>query len=438
MAAALPAAAIGQITKFDHIVIIVQENRTPDNLFHGLQKFLPKADIANTGLDSKGERVVLKPLPLATPFDLGHLHDAFTTEYDNGKMDGWDEVICVSHCPAEHPAMHYVQYPDVKPYFDMARGYGFANRMFQTNQGPSFPAHLFIFSGTSQISPTSMKFAADNPQGVPNGGAGCTADPKQLVSVIGPNGFDKKPIFPCFEHQTLSDLLESPPNDPTHPISWRYYTMSKEWTAPEAIRHICQPKGNPATCTGKDYRNGTVVLWPPQVIQDIHFHHLQSVSWVIPTAQESDHSNATLGTGPSWVASIVNAIGTSEYWKNTVIFLTWDDWGGFYDHVKPPIDTTFGYYEMGFRVPLIVISPYTPKGYVSDVQHDFGSILHFVEKRYNLGLIPPGNFADARADDLMDFFDFSQKPRDFVQIQTKVPESTFMDPKRQMIEPDDD
>ena len=85
--------------------------------------------------------------------------------------------------------------------------------------------------------------------------------------------------------------------------------------------------------------------------------------------------------GPSWVASIVNAIGQSQYWDNTVILITWDDWGGWYDHVAPNI---YNSYEYGFRVPLIVVSPFARQGYVSHVTHDFGSILHFIEEVYNL------------------------------------------------------
>jgi phospholipase C len=438
IAAMWPALAAAQVTKFDHIVVIVQENRTPDNMFHGLQKYLPAADIADSGLDSKGATVPLKSMPLSVPFDLGHLHSAFIGDYDNGKMDGWDSDICVGHCPSVHAPYHYVQYADVAPYFRMAIDYSFANRMFQTNQGPSFPAHLFIFSGSSQITPKSPYFVADNQLLL--GAAGCVAPPDQRVPLIGPDGLETKDIYPCIEHQALSDLLNQPPKDPTHPISWRYYTPSESniYTAPNAIRHICEPKGMPPRCVGPDWRDHSVFVWSPQILLDIHFGNLPAVSWVIPTAQDSDHAYANLGTGPSWVASIVNAIGESKYWNNTVIFITWDDWGGWYDHVPPTFDATFGYYEYGFRVPLLVVSPYTRKGYVSQKRHDFGSILRFIENRFDLGLIPPGDFADARADDLMDFFDFSQPPRSFTLIPTKVPEAYFLDPSRPMLPPDDD
>jgi phospholipase C len=180
------------------------------------------------------------------------------------------------------------------------------------------------------------------------------------------------------------------------------------------------------------------VTWSPQVLLDISQSALPQVTWVIPTAQDSDHADENDGTGPSWVASIVNAIGESPYWNNTVILIVWDDWGGWYDHVVPPAASKYAYYEMGFRVPLLVVSAYTPKGYVSTVQHDFGSILHFVEDIYGLGTIPPGDFADSRSDDLQDFFRFNGPARTFQPIPTAVPQSYFLDRRRPMLPPDND
>jgi len=439
-----PALAEAGIPQVKHVVIIIQENRTPDNLFHGLDKYLPKADIANSGVDSKGRTIQMTAVPLAVAFDLNHSHVAFEHMYDNGKMDGADRVGCIPYFGScgDYAPFHYVQAHDVQPYFALARNYGFANRMFQTNQGPSYPAHLFLFGGTSQPAPNSPLFVAGNP----SGGVGCTAPAKAYVSMIDPAGGGGARMYPCFETQTLSDLLDRPPHDPTHPISWRYYAPQIEntnsyanlWTAPVSIRHLCLPAGSPLVCTDAHWRTGNIVTWPPQVLVDIQKHTLQNVSWVIPTGQDSDHATNSNGDGPSWVASIVNAIGNSSYWDNTVILITWDDWGGWYDHVKPPIDSKYGYYEYGFRVPLLVVSPYTAKGYISNKQHDFGSILKFVETVFNLGTIPPGNFADSRADDLADFFDFTKKPRAFTKVPQITPASRFLDRNRAMTAPDDD
>ncbi len=434
----LPVQALAGIPQIKHVVIIIQENRTPDNLFHGLEKYLPKADIASSGVNSKGQTITLGPIPMAVNFDLDHSHPGFIEMYDGGKMDGADLIKCYPYlgpCP-KNPAFHYVRYQDVVPYFEMAENYGFANRMFQTNQGPSFPAHQYLFGGTSQPEAYSPLFVAGNTLR----GTGCIAPPTATVAMIAPSGKDNISMYPCFEHQTLADLLDTPPKTPDKPLSWRYYTLAADniWSAPDAIAHLCQSSGQPGHCTNLHWTDGDVFLWPPQVLVDIHQKALRSVSWVIPTGQDSDHANSTNGGGPSWVASIVNAIGHSAYWKDTVVLVTWDDWGGWYDHVKPPIDSAVAYYEYGFRVPLLVISPYTPKGYVSEKQHDFGSILRFVEAVFDLGRIPPGNFADSRADDLSDFFDFTKAPRAYTAIRQPYPESRFLDRKRKMTDPDDD
>jgi phospholipase C len=426
--------------KIEHVVIIIQENRTPDNLFHFLKQYLPSADIVDSGLNSKGETIKLTPYPLAGGYDLSHSHPAFLDMYDGGRMDGADLIPCLaegSKCPP-NAAFRYVPYTDVAPYYWMATHYGFANRMFQTNQGPSFPAHQFLFAGTSQPYPNVPRFAAGNM--FLDNDAGCAAASNQRVELVDKRG-EHASMFPCFEHQTLADLLEQPRNNPTHPFSWRYYGSGPGsiWMAPNSIDHLCEAAGEPRKCTSKEWTTGgNVIDWPPQILLDIQQGDLPAVTWVTPTGQDSDHAGSNYGSGPSWVASIINQIGHSAYWKNTVIFVTWDDWGGWYDHVKPPIDPSYGYYEYGFRVPLLVVSPYTRAGYVSEKTHDFGSILRYVEETFDLGLIPPGNFADARADNLMDFFDFSKTPRSFVSIPTKVPTAKFLDRKRPMMAPDND
>jgi phospholipase C len=140
---------------------------------------------------------------------------------------------------------------------------------------------------------------------------------------------------------------------------------------------------------------------------------LPAVSWVIPDGQDSDHGYGTqIGpdNGPDWVASVVNAVGQSQYWNSTAIVIVWDDAGGFYDHVPPPqLDRT----GLGFRVPMIVISPYAKQGYVAHTQYEFGSILKFIETAFKL---PQLGTTDRRASNLTDAFNFKQAPRAFVPI----------------------
>ena len=182
-----------------------------------------------------------------------------------------------------------------------------------------------------------------------------------------------------------------------------------------------------------------MVLNPSQVLTDVQKQHpgLGQLGDADRRGVGPSRS-ATDGSGPSWVAAIVNAIGASAYWPNTVILITWDDWGGWYDHVPPPLDPNYGYYQNGFRVPLLVVSAYTPSGYVSQTTHTFGSILKFVETAFGLGLIPPGTFADATADDLSDFFDFNQPPRPFQAAPAKIDADFFKQTHRETGPPDTD
>ncbi len=425
-----------------HVVIIVQENRTPDNLFHDPALIAAGADIASSGLNSQGMNIPITSATLSNGYDLDHSHKAFEQIYDSGKMDGANQTSTgcsskIQNCT--NPQYRYVQASDVAPYFKMAEEYVFGDRMFQTNQGPSFPAHQFLLSGTSAPTATSNMFAAENPIG----SAGCTSPPATSVALINPEGIESEFVYPCFEHPALTDELNA------RGISWRYYTPNERsiWTAPDAIQHICGPNvapPNATNCLGSDWINH-VVIYSTQneapILTDIAQKKLQAVSWVIPSGQNSDHP--AIGTnlgGPSWVTSIVNAIGESSYWRNTAIIITWDDWGGWYDHVRPPKVILSGSswgsgYVYGFRVPLIIVSPYAKARYISHVTHDFGSILGFVEHVFGLSSL---GYADAYADDLSDCFDFNQPPLVFQNIPAPHSPDYFLNDHSPITDPDND
>jgi phospholipase C len=441
---------------FKHIVIIFQENRTPDNLFGSNPKFEPGVDIATSGLD---------PVDLASCYDIDHSHAAFEAALNTGF--GNEQTYLNKGCTL--PATPQFKYVDnstgaVQPYFDIASNYGFANRMFQTNQGPSFPAHQFIFGGTSQPSVDSPLFVAENTS-VKAAPAGCISPPGQTVKLIDGYGNESSnaPIYPCLEHQTLVDLFAAA----SPPVSWRYYAPNggSIWTAPNAINHICQPapkQGGGLKCGGPDYVNGDVV--PDnnaQVLTDIAACSLQGVSWVIPTSDESDHAGTNNGTGPAWVASIVNAIGQQAacpngetYWNDTAIIISWDDWGGWYDHV-PPLEVNVqpgnppawgDGYTFGFRVPMLVVSAYTPRGYVNNNDHDFGSIVYFIERNFGLGFIGGsdkstyGQYADyyaSKRGDMAEFFSLG-KARGFSPIPARFNARYFIKAPRSLAGPDND
>jgi phospholipase C len=377
--------------------------------------------------------------------DLAHGHNAFIAMCDADqtgacRMDGAAGIGSLGPCLA-NPQFRYVAYSSgaLNPYLELVTQYGWANYMFQTNQGASFPAHQFLFGATS--APTAVQdaagvFAVENP--LPLLATGCTAIAGATVALIDPSG-SRQSVYPCFEHSTVVDVL--PP-----PVTWRYYTPGTAalWAAPIAIQHICQSTGPNGTCNGSQWTN--VDPTPADVLTNIGNCALPSVSWVIPTGADSDHAGMTDGSGPSWVASIVNAIGTSTacdgntgYWNNTAILITWDDWGGWYDHEPPSIlPPPQGDYQYGFRVPLLVVSAYTPAGYIDNTRHDFGSIVRFIE--HNFG-IPEGvlNFADARAsDNLGGFFRLNGTPRRFQVINAPLNADFFLNDKRPLTAPDDD
>jgi phospholipase C len=453
------------VTTFQHIVVIVQENRTPDNLFQGLCappfgsstscSATPDAgqyDIqTDNWLDKKSSSGTVHPgtIALANSYDLDHTHKGFETMCDADtvtracNMDGAAAVACKGSC-SNNVAFKYVDNSTgiVNPYLELATQYGWANYMFQTNQGPSFPAHQFLFSGTSAPSANddaSGVFAAENTS---SSVAGCIAPVGATVQLVDANGVEDpgNKVYPCFEHSTMADVLPAS-------VTWRYYAPGAGaiWTAPDAISHVCESTGPGGECAGQMWSNN-VDLNPADILTDIGGCNLKSVSWVIPTGQNSDHANFNDGGGPSWVASIVNAIGTSTkcdgnsgYWNNTAILITWDDWGGWYDHEAPTVlGAPQGGYQYGFRVPLIVVSPYTPPKLIENGRHDFGSILRFVE--YNFGIQQGAlNFADARAQDrLASFFDFSQRKRTFQSIAAPKDANFFLHDNRRAGDPDDE
>jgi phospholipase C len=465
VAAFLTAPAAAQIANFQHIVVVVQENRTPDNLFQGLCTTRTACstspgpgqyNIQTRGWLDKASRTGMThphPAPFGLGYDLGHNHASFINMCDPKDgvcaMDGAASVNCAplsQSCPPK-PQYAFVDYTtgSVQPYLELVKNFGWGNYMFQTNQGPSFPAHQFLFGGTSAPSASydqSGIFAADNTGGGSTSN-GCIAPPPATVDLINPYGVIFTRIYPCFERETLTDRLDA------RGISWRYYggTPGGSWMAPNAIAHICVASGG--NCTGSDWISSVDARSHKDILSDILANcNLRGVSWVIPDGSNSDHSgNVAAVGGPSWVTAIVNAVGTSaclnpdgsSYWNTTAIIVTWDDWGGWYDHEPPPIEAyPQGGYQMGFRVPLIVVSAYTPAGSVSNLQEDFGSVLRFIES--NFGFIEGAlGFADLRGSgDLMEFFNLGQKPRPFQPIAAPLSVQYFLNTKPSGLPPDND
>ena len=447
-----------------HVIIVIQENRTPDDLFNQDSTLIangahvqPPSNIKNDNCTTPSSYQALQATPFYTCWDPDHSHGlnadnagAWNAMWDNGNMDGACKVFIswkpAQYCNGVEPTCinslkpyaticpyAYVQntqwdpnppyYKILDPYFQIANQYGFANYMFQTNQGPSFPAHQFLLSGTS--APVSYDhndgcsaydvlcyewFAAEN-NVAPDSTWGCTTSDN--IFQIDTNGAEYQyqqgnGIYnngvPCYDHPTLVDLLD---NAQPNPITWKYYARSAAglWTAPSAIKAICGLQNG--KCNSNDWNQNVAAVFPDQggygstpILDDIANCNLSNVSWVIPDGNWSDHAgqqNSPGDAGPSYVAAIVNAIGNSyaasngkcDYWATiapetppaepTVILVVWDDWGGWYDDVVPPdcpgpgqctgySNLTGGQYVYGFRVPLLVVGAYTknfPNGYIS-------------------------------------------------------------------------
>ena len=402
----LPSASFDPSLKIQHVVVIIQENRSFDNMFNGF----PGADTAQSGKMSDGQTVALTPIQLATGYDLRHRHFTWWASYDNGQMDGFDVDRAPSNPATE--AYQYVDRSDVAPYWQLASKYTLADRMFQSNASGSYPAHLYLVAAQSALvigNPTELPWGCDSPSG-------------SRVSLVAPDGGEQPGPYPCFLFPTLADQMDA------KDMTWRFYSPAVAssggiWSAYDSFSRIRE---------GSDWERN-VISPETKVLTDIASGQLAQVTWIVPSGANSDHPGAHSNTGPQWVSSIVDAIGASPFWNSTAIFITWDDWGGWYDHVAPPQLDTMG---LGFRVPLLVISPYARHGYVSHVQHEFGSILRFTEKNFT---IPSLGKSDARADDLSDCFDFTQTPAPLAHIATRLGPAYFIahahDPETA---PDDD
>ncbi len=394
------------ISKINHIVIVIQENRSLDNLFQGF----PGADTRSYGYDSSGKKIKLGQIPLEITWDLDHSSTAFFASCNgtgsipgtNCRMNGFNKesVECgqgsYPKCPIEHPQYAYVPHAETAPYVDMAKQYVLADKMFASDfDESSFVAHQYLIAAQSSS-------AVNYPNGLDWGcyGSGETIPTLSQQRQV----LYSQRIAPCFNNQTLGDELDGAS------ISWRSYTSSIPnssghlWNAYSAISHIYK---------GPDWKKD-VITPQTRFFTDIKHSALPAVSWVTPTCANSDHASCRSNTGPSWVASIVNAVGQSKYWNSSAIFVVWDDPGGWYDHVPPKM---LDYDGLGMRVPLLVISPYAKKGHVSHVPFELASILKFVEGRYGLAALQS---SDARATSPAgDCFDFNQPPRKFVVIPSE-------------------
>jgi phospholipase C len=420
----VPASHRGNAGAITHVIVMVQENRSFDNLF----ATFPGADGATTGrLGHK--RIALQMHDLRELCDFGHSYQGFIRDYDGGKMNGFNQEGGGGRCPgkAGTAPYQYVNPTQIGPYWDIADQYVLGDHMFQTQGSGSFTAHQDLIRGATTIDGNQSVSLVDYPSRQP---WGCDAAQGTVTSLLVWTGsilkdeYHKGP-YPCTDHfpssgsyQTLRDLLDA------KSVSWRYYSPPVKgggsgglWNAFDMIAAVRK---------GPEWTDGHISSPETNIFNDISNHQLPAVSWLIPDEVDSDHPGSNSDKGPSWVASVVNAIGTSTYWSSTAIVIVWDDWGGFYDHAPPPFFDNWG--GLGFRVPMLVVSTYARQGgssqggLISHTQYEFGSILRFIEDNWGLGTL---GTTDVRATSIVDCFDFTQQPRKFRQIPSSYSSEYF-------------
>lgn len=372
-----------------HVVIIVKENRSFDDLFGRF----PGANGATTGKLSTGQTVPLTHMPDSFLFDLGHDANSARLAVDNGKMDGFD-LVSGAIQGGRDLALSQYRSSDIPAYWSYASHYTLADRFFSTILGPSFPNHLVTVASRSGG-------VINNPIDIMNGAWGCDSGPRARVEMVERQGLHHF-VPPCFDFQTLPDQLSA------RGISWAYYAPTigqpgYNWSVLDAIRHIRY-----SSLWHQDVR-------PQQkFFQDIARGRLPAVSWLTPDGSHSEHPPYSMCLGENWTVQRINAIMHSRYWRDTAIVLTWDDFGGTYDHVPPPRKNAIMF---GPRVPTIVMSPYARANYIDHGTYDFNSILRFIEDW--LGL-PALSRYDASSTSLARAFDFKQKPLHPLIQRTRV------------------
>jgi len=434
---ALPQHAHGAASSaspIQHVVIVVQENRTFNNFF----ATYPGADGTTTATATADpachiystETIDLTEHSLITKQDLSHNYQAYYTARDGGKMDGFDEILNADDLPECLLPYQYVNPSEIAPYWDMAQQYVLAEHMFSTQGSSSFTGHQDLIRGGTLVEPGK---AMVNLPSCSGGGChwGCDAPAGTKVPLITQADVllpANDGVFPCtnkfaLSYPTLRDLLDA------KDVSWKYYMPTP----------CCNTNGKLFGAFDVEYSVrygpewGTNVTWPQtNIFSDISSGQLPAVSWVIPVEPDSDHPGEPVDDGPAWVASIVNAIGESSYWNSTAIIVTWDDWGGLYDNLNPK---QVGYGGLGLRVPALIVSPYAKAGYISPTIYQFGSILKYIEKNWDLGSL---GTSDKAATSIIDCFNYSQMPIQFQPIPSERSASYFLHRKGRFGPPDTD
>jgi phospholipase C len=377
----------------DHIVVIMMENHDYDNYFGtycqatgpycmGTAAGIPPGTcVPKNPLDTS--QGCIRPYPFTkanlTTEDIPHHWNSSHTAYDLGRMDGF--------YPAENQSLETFGYYDqntLPAYWALAEQYALGDNFFASTLSYSLPNHWYWLAGQAPLSSETTRFQEFH------------VNSSTLTPI------ESEYLTEANNTPSIADLLL-----PTN-VTWKYYDFPLNVPYTKAIdTHLVYNYWSPLVAKAETYNSNFVTHFVNRttIFSDLQNGTLPQVSYVIPIPKQSDHPPANLTAGEAYVSSVVNAVEQASTWPRTAIFLTWDDYGGFYDHVAPPQLDGFG---LSFRAPLIVISPYTPQATVVHAFGYFESTLHFIEWRFGL---PSLTARDANAPLPLDYFDFSATPR---------------------------
>jgi phospholipase C len=367
------------IDPIKHVVFIIKENHSFDSMF---ARF-PGAN------GTKTAKVGNKTIPLgyteypSTP-DVVHSRNAIVMSMNHGLMNQFylaPRAVVHGHDYVDTAYTH----GDIPNYWAYAKHFVLADNFFSTVAAGSFPNHLVMITSTAQHIDGDPVESSYNPRSW-----GCDSHAGTVVDMLLSGRHSE--VAPCFNVKTLADEAQEAGD------SWKYYAAPKGyigyiWSTLDSIRHIRY-----SSLWARD------VLPEFQFISDVRKGHLADITWLTPDIVVSDHPPVSECSSENWTVEQINAIMQSRFWKSTLIVLTWDDSGGFYDHVPPPVNGPLYY---GPRVPAIFISPYSRSGYIDNTFYSFDSVLKFIEDRFGL---PYMSKMDANANSIVDGLDFHQRP----------------------------
>ncbi len=387
-------------TPIKHVVVIVKENHTFDNYFGSF----PGAEGATT-FTVNGTTMPVPQAPDSTPRDMCHAHSCALADWDDGKMDGW---INTAGSTMNNDYLAWGQYGEtgIPNYWKYAKAFTLGDHFFANVLGPSFPGHMFFLAAqagwTTDDPGTSITFPY----------WGCDQSSSTSVPILENGTCTAQNVFPCFTIPSIPDVLPAG-------ITWKFYgsdfyVLPEVWSMFDGIDHIRN---------GPGWKN---VVTTDQLTTDIKNHAMPNVVWLVDQDLADEHPNiGGVCAGENWTVGFINQIMASEYWQDTAIFFTMDDFGGWYDHVAPPRQygcNSTTPYGLGFRLPLIVISPYAKPGFIFKEVSEQASIPRFIEKVFGapaLSTLDPAA-QDGQANDLMNAFDWNQTPIAPLMLETRT------------------